>query len=75
MLVFSFANQIIGFLPSIPVSVTTWLLTDQFTAWQAALGTHIDASALWRAVGVSALYAVPPLLVSAWWFSRRDVLV
>jgi len=75
MLVFSFANQIIGFLPSIPESVTKWLLTDQFTAWQAALGTQIDFSALWRAVGVSVLYAVPPLVVSAWWFVRRDVLV
>ncbi len=75
MLVFSFANQIMGFLPSIPTSVTKWLLTDQFTAWQAALGTQIDSSALWRAVGVSALYAVPPLLASAWWFHRRDVLV
>ncbi len=75
MLVFSFANQIIGFLPSIPTSVTRWLLTDQFTAWQAALGTEIDFSALWRALGVSVLYAVPPLVASAWWFQRRDVLV
>lgn len=75
MLVFSFANQIIGFLPNIPTSVTRWLLTDQFTAWQATLGTSIDGTPLLRAVGVSVLYAVPPLLVSVWWFRRRDVLV
>ncbi len=75
MLVFSFANQIIGFLPNIPTAVTRWLLTDQFTAWQAALGTSIDFSPLRHAVAVSFLYAVPPLLLSAWWFQRRDVLV
>ncbi len=75
MLVFSFANQIIGFLPNIPGDVTRWLLTDQFTAWQSALGTQIQASPLWHALGVSALYAVPPLLLSAWWFQRRDILV
>jgi ABC-2 type transport system permease protein len=75
MLVFSFANQIIGFLPSIPTRVTQWLLTDQFTAWQAVLGTGIDAARLRHAVGVSVLYAVPPLLFSGWWFHRRDVLV
>ncbi len=75
MLVFSFANQIIGFLPNISTSVTQWLLTDQFTAWQAALGTTIDGGPLRHALGVSALYAIPPLLLSAWWFNRRDVLV
>jgi ABC-2 type transport system permease protein len=75
MLAFSFANQIIGFLPNIPTSVTHWLLTDQFTAWQAALGTTVDRTPLVRAVGVSLLYAVPPVVVSAWWFRRRDVLV
>jgi ABC-2 type transport system permease protein len=75
MLAFSFANQIIGFLPNIPTSVTHWLLTDQFTAWQAALGTSIDSTPLVRAVGVSLLYAIPPVLISAWWFRRRDVLV
>ncbi len=48
---------------------------DQFTAWQAALGTSIDDGPLLRAVGVSVLYAVPPLLLSGWWFRRRDVLV
>ncbi|MDX6327572.1 MAG: type transport system permease protein [Nocardioidaceae bacterium] len=75
MLVFSFANQIIGFLPNIPSSVTTWLLTDQFTAWQVTLGTSIDTGPLWHALLVSLLYAVPPLAVSAWYFRRRDVLV
>lgn len=75
MLVFSFANQIIGFLPSIPARVTQWLLTDQFTAWHAVLGVGIDGARLRHAVGVSVLYAVPPLLFSAWWFNRRDVLV
>lgn len=75
MLVFSFANQIIGFLPNIPEAVTRWLLTDQFTAWQAVLGTAIDYGPLRHSVGVSVLYAVPPLLVSAWFFRRRDVLV
>lgn len=75
MLVFSFANQIIGFLPNVPSSVTQWLLTDQFTAWQAVLGTAVDAGPLWHALGVSLLYGVPPLLASAWWFQRRDVLV
>ena len=75
MLVFSFANQIIGFLPNIPQSVTRWLLTDQFTAWQGVLGTSIDTGASWHALLVSALFAVPPLVVSAWWFERRDVLV
>lgn len=75
MLVFSFANQIIGFLPNIPTSVTRWLLTDQFTAWQSVLGISIDGATLRHALGVSVLYAVPPLLLSAWWFLRRDVLV
>ena len=75
MLVFSFANQIIAFLPSVPSSVTRWLLTDQFTAWQGVLGTRVDTGALWHALLVSALFAVPPLVVSAWWFQRRDVLV
>ncbi len=75
MLVFSFANQIIRFLPNVPESVGQWLLTDQFTAWQAALGTSIDWSEIARATGVSALYLVLPLLFSAWWFARRDVLV
>ena len=75
MLVFSFANQIIGFLPSIPASVTRWLLTDQFRAWQGVLGTSIDTGAIWHALLVSALFLVPPLVVSAWWFQRRDVLV
>lgn len=74
MLVFSFANQIIGFLPNIPTTVTHWLLTDQFIAWQAVLGTTIDTTPLLRALGVSILYAVPPVAVSAWWFRRRDVL-
>ena len=75
MLVFSFANQIIGFLPNVPVSVTRWLLTDQFTAWQGVLGTNVDTGAIWHALVVSALFGVPPLVVSAWWFRRRDVLV
>jgi ABC-2 type transport system permease protein len=75
MLVFSFANQIIGFLPGIPEGVTRWLLTDQFTAWQTVLGTSIDTAPIWHALLVSALYGVPPLLLSAWWFARRDVLV
>ncbi|CAN5636498.1 hypothetical protein BH10ACT10_BH10ACT10_29210 [soil metagenome] len=75
MLVFSFANQIIGFLPNIPSGITRWLLTDQFTAWQAALGTSIDSGPLLHALWVSLVYAVPPLLLSAWWFRRRDVLV
>lgn len=75
MLVFSFANQIIGFLPNISTSITRWLLTDQFTAWQAALSTSIDVAPLRHALGVSALYAIPPLLLSAWWFNRRDITV
>jgi ABC-2 type transport system permease protein len=75
MLVFSFVNQIIFFLPSIPHSVSRWLLTDEFTAWEGALGTHIDTSAIWHALLVSTLYAIPPLLLSAWAFNRRDVLV
>ena len=75
MLVFSFANQIIGFLPGIPETVTRWLLTDQFTAWQTVLGTSIDTDPIWHALLVSVLYGVPPLLVSAWAFARRDVLV
>jgi ABC-2 type transport system permease protein len=75
MLVFSFANQIIGFLPSVPESVTRWLLTDQFTSWQAVLGTTVDTGPMVHSVVVSLLYAVPPLLLSAWVFQRRDVLV
>ena len=75
MLVFSFANQIIGFLPGIPEGVTRWLLTDQFTAWQTVLGTSVDTGPIWHALLVSVLYGVPPLLVSAWVFARRDVLV
>ena len=75
MLVFSFANQIIGFLPGIPEGVTRWLLTDQFTAWQTVLGTTVDTAPIWHALLVSVLYAVPPLLVSAWSFARRDVVV
>jgi ABC-2 type transport system permease protein len=75
MLVFSFANQIIFFLPSVPQSVTRWLLTDQFNAWEGVLGTSIDTGAIWRALLISALFAIPPLLASAWWFQRRDVLV
>jgi hypothetical protein len=50
-------------------------LTDQFTAWQSVLGISIDGATLRHALGVSVLYAVPPLLLSAWWFLRRDVLV
>lgn len=75
MLVFSFANQIIGFLPGIPESVTRWLLTDQFTAWRTVLAPSVDTGPIWHAVLVSAIYGVPPLLLSAWWFARRDVLV
>ncbi|MGY2701142.1 ABC transporter permease [Nocardioides sp. HB32] len=75
MLVFSFANQIIAFLPNVPESITRWLLTDQFTAWEGVLGTTVDTGALWHALLVSTLFAVPPLAVSAWWFQRRDVLV
>jgi ABC-2 type transport system permease protein len=75
MLVFSFANQIIAFLPNISQSVTRWLLTDQFTAWEGVLGTSVDTGAIWHALLVSALFAVPPLVASAWWFHRRDVLV
>lgn len=75
MLVFSFANQIIGLLPNVPTGLSRWLLTGQFTAWQEVLGTTIASGALWRAVAVSALYGLPPLLLSAWWFRRRDVLV
>jgi ABC-2 type transport system permease protein len=75
MLVFSFANQIIGFLPNVPVGLTKWLLTDQFSSWQAVLGTTIDTGPLLHSLLVSCLYAAPPLLFSAWWFQRRDVLV
>lgn len=75
MLVFSFANQIIGFLPNIPAGLTQWLLTDQFSSWQAVLGTKIDTGPMLHSLFVSCLYAVPPLLFSAWWFQRRDVLV
>lgn len=75
MLVFSTAFQIVGLLPNVPASVLDWLLTKQFTVWLAALGTTVDGSALLRAAGISALYGIPPLLVSAWWFRRRDVLV
>jgi ABC-2 type transport system permease protein len=75
MLVFSFANQIIGFLPNIPPAVTRWLLTDQFRAWQGALGTRVDTGAIWHALLVSALFTIPPLVASAWWFRRRDILV
>ena len=56
MLVFSFANQIIGFLPGIPETVTRWLLTDQFTAWQTVLGTtHRHRPDLARAAGQRAV--------------------
>lgn len=75
MVVFSFAHQIIGFLPNVPRGVTQWLLTDQFTAWQSVLGTAVDTGPLVHALGVSLLYGVPTLLTSAWWFRRRDVLV
>lgn len=75
MLVFSFANQIIAFLPNVPAAVTRWLLTDQFRAWEGALGTSVDTGAIWHALLVSALFTAPPLIVSAWWFQRRDVLV
>ena len=75
MLVFSFANQILGLLPSLPAVLSDWLLTGQFIAWQGALGTSIDSGGLLRAVAVSALYGIPPLLLSAWWFQRQDVLV
>jgi len=75
MLVFSLANQILGLLPNLPAGLSHWLLTGQFTAWRAALGTTIDSGPLLRAVAVSALYGIPPLLLSAWWFQRQDVLV
>jgi ABC-2 type transport system permease protein len=75
MLVFSFANQIIGFLPNVPPAVTRWLLTDQFTSWQAVLGTSIDTAPMLHSLVVSIVYLTPPLLFSAWWFQRRDVLV
>ncbi len=75
MLVFSFVNQILRFIPNVPEAVGTWLLTDQFTAWQGALGASIDWSALGRSTGVSAIYLVVPLLVSVWFFRRRDILV
>jgi len=75
MLVFGFANQIIGFLPNISPDVTKWLLTDQFTSWQAALGTTVDTAPMLHSLWVSAIYAVIPLALSAWVFQRRDVLV
>jgi ABC-2 type transport system permease protein len=75
MLVFGFANQIIGFLPNISPDVTKWLLTDQFTSWQAALGTAVDTAPMLHSLWVSAIYAVIPLALSAWVFQRRDVLV
>jgi ABC-2 type transport system permease protein len=75
MLVFGFANQIIGFLPNISPSITQWLLTDQFTSWEAALGTAVDTGPMLHSLWVSAVYAALPLALSAWWFRRRDVLV
>ena len=70
MLVFSFANQIIGFLPSIPEGVTRGCSPTSSRPGRR-LGTTIDTGPIWHALLVSVLYAVPPLLVSAWSFARR----
>jgi ABC-2 type transport system permease protein len=75
MLVFSFIFQILSFLPSVPHSITRWLLTDQFTAWEGVIGTRVNTGAIGHDVLVSALFGLPPLVASAWSFQRRDVLV
>jgi ABC-type transport system involved in multi-copper enzyme maturation permease subunit len=74
MLVLSFAVQIITFLPGVPTLLQELLLAKQFDAWRQLAAVPVDQGTLLQAAAVSAVYAIPPLLVGWRTFVRRDVL-
>ena len=64
--------QLIGILPGLE-GVRPYLLTTQFDAWHGFLRLPADWAPVIRALWVSALYAIPAVLVSYIVFLRRDV--
>jgi ABC-2 type transport system permease protein len=64
--------QLIGILPGLE-GVRPYLLTTQFDAWHGFLRLPADWAPVIRALWVSALYAIPAVLVSYVVFLRRDV--
>ncbi len=73
-LIFSFVIQFLRFLPGIPTEVRSWLLTDQFAAWQTLFTPAFTPHMLVHPALVSVVYAVPPLVVAWWSFGHRDVI-
>jgi ABC-2 type transport system permease protein len=71
-LMVSLLIQLIGILPGLG-GIRPYLLSEQFNAWEGLLRSPIDMVPVWRAVWVSALYAVPALVAAFLVFLRRDV--
>jgi ABC-2 type transport system permease protein len=71
-LMISLLFQLIGILPGLG-SLTPYLLSTQFNAWQGLLRTPIDWDPVVRAAWVCAMYGVPCLIAAFLVFLRRDV--
>jgi ABC-2 type transport system permease protein len=71
-LMFSLLIQLIGILPGLE-SLSPYLLSTQYNAWQGFLRSPVDWAPIIRAVWVCALYALPALLAASLVFLRRDV--
>ncbi len=71
-LMFSLLVQLVGILPGLE-GLHPYLLSTQFNAWQGFLRSPVDWSPIVRAAWVSAVYAVPALIVAGLVFLRRDV--
>jgi ABC-2 type transport system permease protein len=71
-LMFALFMQLIGVLPGTE-SFRPYLLGTQFDAWHGFLRTPADWTPIVRAIWVSSLYLVVPLVAAYLVFLRRDV--
>jgi ABC-2 type transport system permease protein len=71
-LMFALFMQLIGVLPGTE-SIRPYLLGTQFDAWHGFLRTPADWTPVVRAIWLSAIYIVVPLLAAYVVFLRRDV--
>ncbi|MGH9158102.1 MAG: hypothetical protein ACRD1K_20210 [Acidimicrobiales bacterium] len=69
----SFLMQLIAFLSGATV-VRHFLLTSQFEAFHGFFHDPGYSAMVIRAIWLSAVYAIPPLLISYRVFTRRDVV-
>jgi ABC-2 type transport system permease protein len=71
-LMVSLLLQLLTIIPGLG-SVSPYLLSTQFNAWQGLLREPIDWAPITRAIWVCALYGVPAVITALLVFLRRDV--